>query len=84
MQQRRAARPRRGRSGRLLLASLLCLAAAACAKPVDTVMAPPDPNNTLARPPSNMSGDFCASLTPAQRATNQLCGAPSPAGASGP
>ena len=70
------ARRRRGRSGGLLPAALFCLAAASCAGPVDTVMAPPNPNNTLARPPDNMSADFCASLTPAQRATNQLCGAP--------
>ena len=65
------------RSG-VLLAALLCLAAASCSHPVDAVMAPPDPNNTLARPPENMSPDFCASLTPAQRATNQLCGPASP------
>lgn len=76
LQQRRAARQRRGRSGGLLLAALLCLAAAACAQPVDTVMAPPNPNNTLARPPADLPTSFCASLTPAQRATNQLCGAP--------
>lgn len=56
---------------------LLCLAAAGCAGSAETVMAPPDPNNTLARPPEGATGSFCASLTPAQRAGNQLCGAPS-------
>jgi hypothetical protein len=64
--------------GTALLAALLCLAAASCSRPADAVMAPPDPNNTLARPPENMSPDFCARLTPAQRASNQLCGPASP------
>ena len=68
----------RGQAGRLLLATMLCLAAAACAQPAETVMAPPTHNDTLARPPGTMTGDFCASLTPAQRAANQLCGGAAP------
>ncbi len=76
VQQCGMARRCQGPSGLLLLAASLGLAVAACSGRPDAVMAPPNPDTTLAMPPADTTTGFCNSLTPAQRAAEQLCNTP--------
>ena len=66
----------RGPSRLRLLAASLGLAVAACSGVPNAVMAPPNPDTSLALPPADTTTGFCNSLAPAQRAAEQLCNTP--------